>query len=260
MKYIDIHCHLNLNDFDLDLKEVISRARDKNVDMIVVGVDKTSSERAVKIAEENENIWAVVGLHPADNTSEVFDVDFYKKLAAHQKVVGIGETGFDYFHMSISDKARQQEIFEKHISIANEFKKPLMLHLRNGKNGESAYEDALDILKKHAKVHGNVHFFAGNLDEAHGFIKLGFRLSFTGVITFARNYDEVIKNIPLNMIMTETDAPFVAPIPYRGQRNEPAYVIETVNKIAEIRGEPVDKLLNQLYNNAKELFSLDRIK
>ncbi|MDO8430720.1 MAG: TatD family hydrolase [Candidatus Taylorbacteria bacterium] len=256
MKYIDIHCHLNLSQYDLDRDEVISRAREKEVGMIVVGVDKASSEKAVEIAEANENIWAIVGLHPADNSTESFDVDFYKKLAMHPKVVGIGECGFDYYHMSYTDKSRQQEIFEKQITVANEVKKPLMLHLRNGVKGESAYKDALEILKKHAKVPGNVHFFAGNIEEAYEFIKLGFRLSFTGVITFARDYDEVIKNIPLDMIMVETDAPYVAPIPHRGKKNEPAYVIEIANKIAEIRGEASDKVQKKLMENAKALFSL----
>ncbi len=256
MKYIDIHCHLNLPEFDADMAEVISRAQEKEVGMIVVGVDKKSSEKAVEIAENNKNIWAVIGLHPADDPKEVFDFDFYKKLASHPKVVGIGECGFDYYHRPLEDKSRQQDIFEKQIAISNEVKKPLMLHIRNGVNGGNAYADAIEVLKKHTKVHGDVHFFAGSLEEARQFINLGFKLSFTGVITFTRDYDEVIKNIPLNMIMVETDAPFVAPAPYRGKRNESSYVIEIAHKIAEIRGEPVDKVLTHLVDNAKELFKL----
>lgn len=256
MKYIDIHCHLNLPEFDLDMADVISRAQEKEVGMIVVGVDKLSSEKAVKIAEANENIWAVVGLHPADNVTEAFDYDFYKNLAIHPKVVGIGETGLDYFHGKLEDRPRQVEVFEKQIALANEVKKPLMLHIRNGLKEGNAYADAIEILKKHSRVHGNVHFFAGSLQDAHEFIKIGFKLSFTGVLTFARNYDEIIKNIPLNMIMSETDAPFVAPIPYRGQRNEPSYVIEVIHRIAQIRGETVDKVGKQLLENAKEVFKL----
>lgn len=259
MKYIDIHCHLNLPEFDLDMDEAISRAREKEVGMIVVGVDRASSEKAVKIAEANENIWAIVGLHPADNSTEIFDYDFYKKLAVHPKVVGIGETGLDYFHGKEEDRARQVEVFEKQIALASEVKKPLMLHVRNGLKS-NAYLDTIEILKKHhntnGKMHGNVHFFAGNIEEAHEFIKLGFRLSFTGVITFTRDYDEVIKNIPLNMIMAETDSPFVAPVPCRGQRNEPANVIEVIHKIAEIRGETVDNVGKTLLENAKEVFGI----
>ncbi len=257
MKYIDVHCHLNLDEFNLDIREVIERAKAQEVGMIVVGVDKESSAKAVKIAEENDRVWAVIGLHPVDNVTEEFDLEFYKKLASHPKVVAIGECGLDYYHAKIEDKARQQDIFEKQIAIANELKKPLMLHIRNGMTDtHSAYKDAIEILKKHARVHGNVHFFAGNVEEAHEFIKLGFKLSFTGVITFARNYDEVIKNIPLNMIMTETDAPFVAPIPYRGQRNEPIYVIEVAKKIAEIRGESIEVVLPHLVENARVTFGI----
>lgn len=257
MKYIDIHCHLNSDEFDLDMKEVIDRAKENEVGMIVVGVDKKTSEKAIKIAEENENICAVIGLHPVDDVTEEFDFEYYKKLASHPKVVAIGECGLDYYHAKIEDKARQQDIFEKQIAIANELKKPLMLHIRNGVSGtHNAYKDAIEILKKHARVHGDVHFFAGNVEEAHEFIKLGFRLSFTGVITFARNYDEVIKNIPLNMIMVETDAPYVAPIPYRGQRNEPVYVIEVAKKIAEIRGESLEVVLPHLVENAKVTFDI----
>ena len=260
MKYIDVHCHLNLPEFDIDIAEVISRAKEKEVGMIVVGVDRESSQKAIELAQKYENIWAVIGLHPADNAVEVFDFDLYKKMAQHPRVVGIGECGFDYYHIPVTDMDRQRNIFEKHIQIANEVKKPLMLHIRNGKNGENAYGDAIEVLKKYKKdnpeMRGDVHFFAGNLDVAKSFIELGFKLSFTGVITFAHNYDEVIKNIPLNMIMSETDAPFVAPEPYRGGRNEPVYVIEVARKIAEIRGEPVDKVLVTLVENTKELFKI----
>ena len=257
MNYIDIHCHLNFDDFDLDQKEVIKRAQDKGVGMIIVGTNYKTSEKAVKIAEENENIWAIVGLHPVEIPCEAFDFDAYKKLAQHPKVVGIGECGFDYFRQGYENKPLQQEIFEKQIAIANEVKKPLMLHLRNGiEKDQNAYIDALEVLKKHAKVHGDVHFFAGNWEEAKQFLDLGFRLSFTGVITFARNYDEVIKNTPLNMIMSETDSPYVSPIPHRGERNEPSFVIEVANTIATIRGEAPEKVLSHIVDNARKLFNI----
>ena len=247
MKYIDIHCHLNSKHFDLDKNEVITRAREKEVGMIIVGFDYESSEKAVKIAEENENIWASIGLHPDEGKNEKFDFDKYKKLAMNEKVVAIGECGLDYYREGY-DKGLQKEIFIKQIEIANQVNKPLMLHIRN------AYEDALEILNKYSKVKGNVHFFAGNWEIAKKFLGLGFYLSFTGVITFARDYDEVIKNIPLDMIMTETDSPYVTPISYRGQRNEPAYVIEVAETIAKIKNENVDKVLLQLIDNARKLF------
>lgn len=256
MKYIDIHSHLNMPEFEIDLDETIIRAGKKEVGIIVVGVNKSSSEKAVKLARENKNIWACIGLHPADDPNETFEYNFYKNLASDPKVVAIGECGFDYYHRPGFDKDRQKAIFEKHIALANELNKPLMLHIRNGMNGENAYADALDTLSKHAKVHGNVHFFSGNEQQAHSFIKLGFRVSFTGVITFARDYDEVIKKVPLNMIMTETDSPFVTPAPFRGQRNEPSFVVEVANKIADIRGEDREFIRQQLLENAIEVFDL----
>lgn len=261
MKYIDIHCHLNLDDYDLDRDEVIQRAREKHVAMIVVGIDRKTSELAIKLAEENPDIWAVIGMHPADSASEVFDEDVYRKMAQHPRVVAIGEVGLDYNHQGYERKQVQQEIFEKMIALANEVKKPLMLHIRNGLDKEkNAYLDTLEILKKHAKVHGDVHFFAGNWEEAKQFLDLGFRLSFTGVITFTHDYDEVIKNAPLNMIMSETDAPFVAPVPNRGKRNEPVNIIEVAQAIAEIKGEPFEKVQAHLVDNACKLFSIPNLK
>jgi TatD DNase family protein len=257
MKYIDIHCHLNLDQFDLDYKDAISRAQEKEVGMIIVGTNYKTSQKAIKIAEENDNIWAIIGLHPTEIPCEEFDYDSYLNLAKHPKVVGIGEVGFDYFRQGYEMKDKQKEVFEKHVAIANEVKKPLMLHIRSGiDKNHNAYRDSIEVIKKHAKVHGDVHFFAGSIEEAKEFLDLGFRLSFTGVITFARNYDEIIKNTPLNMIMSETDAPFVAPEPYRGQRNEPAYVIEVANKIAEIKGESLEIVLKHLVDNARGLFKI----
>lgn len=257
MKYIDIHCHLNFDDFDLDREETIARAREKGVGMIVVGTNLIESQKAVKIAEENPDIWAIIGLHPTEVQNEKFNYEAYKKLAVHPKTVGIGECGFDYYRTDHGQKSLQQEAFEKHIALANEVKKPLMLHLRNGvEPGQNAYQDALEMIKKHARVHGDVHFFAGTLEEGRQFIDLGFRLSFTGVVTFARNYDEIIKNIPLNMIMTETDSPYVTPAPHRGKRNEPFFVTEVAHKIAEIRGEPVEIVLPHFVDNARKLFGI----
>lgn len=260
MKYIDIHCHLNLDDFNLDLQETIERSRESEVGMIVVGTGPATSKKAIKLAEENEDIWAIVGLHPADVHLEVFDPEEYRKLALHPRVVGIGEVGFDFYRPGQATYEVQKEILLKQIMIANEVKKPIMLHLRNNLDKNDGvgdvYDLALDVLKKHARVPGEVHFFAGTLEQAHQFIDLGFRISFTGVITFVRDYDEIIKNIPLNMIMSETDAPFVTPLPYRGQRNEPSYVVEVAQKIAAIRGESEEKVLPHLVDNARKLFSI----
>jgi len=133
-----------------------------------------------------------------------------------------------------------------------------MLHIRSTQTaGEAhAYADALALVKAHASVKGNVHFFAGTWDDAKQFLELGFTLSFTGVITFARDYDDVVRNAPLDMLLSETDAPYVSPAPYRGKRNEPAYVVEVVRAIARIRGEEEQKVAAQLMENARRMFSL----
>jgi len=260
INYIDIHSHLSFEDYQNDFDAVLDRMKSNNVATICVGSDYESSKDSVKIAEENKNIFACIGLHPGDNKSETFDEKKYEELVKNSKVVAIGECGLDYFRIDgdiETEKTRQKKEFIKQIEFAIKFNKPLMLHIRD------AYEDAYEILKKYdlpaqagGKVKGNMHFFAGSLEWAKKFIDLGFTISFTGVITFARQYDEVIKNIPLDKLHAETDAPFVAPIPYRGKRNEPTYVIEVVKKIAEIRGENLETVRLQLLENARRVFSI----
>jgi TatD DNase family protein len=279
MKYIDVHCHVNLPQYDADRDEVIRRAHEAGVGMIVVGTDAESSEKAVKLAEQHENMWAIVGLHPSDasgvgeSSGETFDFDFYKKLASHPKVVGIGECGLDYFHADPEvDENRlvQVQTFENHIRLAHELNKPLMLHVRNGKSNSAtnkspdAYADVIAILEKSKatgiNVTGDVHFFAGDVATARRFIDLGFYLSFTGVITFPRaeSYHEVIRAMPLDRILSETDAPFVSPVPYRGKRNEPAYVVEVAKAIARIRSSEDESIVMEvLITNAKDLFKID---
>ncbi len=256
LSYFDIHCHINFDVYDMDREEVIARAEEKGVGMIVVGTNKETSRKAIEIAEKYEHIYAIIGLHPIETPCEVFDAEVYKTMAMHPKVVGIGECGLDYFHGHEGDIPLQRKVFEAHIALANEVKKPLMLHIRNGVDNKNAYKDSLEILEKHARVPGDAHFFAGTMDEARSFIEKGFRISFTGVITFTRDYDDVIRTIPLNMIMTETDAPYVAPVPYRGERNESSYVDAVVKTIASVRGEDIEKVQEQILSNVHELFHI----
>lgn len=256
MKYIDIHCHLNFDDYDKDRQEVIDRARERGIGMIVVGTTLETSKKAVQIAESANDIWAIVGLHPIYAPCEEFDEKAFAELAVHPKVVGIGECGFDYFRVSENDNPRQKKAFLAQIDLANKVKKPLMLHLRNSADGKSAYGDALDILKTESKVKGDAHFFAGTVEEANRFYNLGFSTSFTGVVTFTRDYDEVVINAPKDMIMVETDAPYVSPEPYRGTRNEPSYVIKTLESVAKIRKEDPETLSSGILDNARALFNL----
>ncbi|HEY4516048.1 MAG TPA: TatD family hydrolase [Candidatus Paceibacterota bacterium] len=266
LNYIDIHCHLDSPDYGEELPKVLERMREKNIGAITIGTDLESSRRAVHIAEENENIWACIGVHPIPTPSpsqgegwgEV-QLEFEKLIQSasrRTKVVAIGECGLDFFRVAPEnlekEKERQTALFRKQIEFALKYDKPLMLHCRQ------AYDEVLEILEEYrgAKLRGDCHFFAGNVDQAKRFVELGFSCSFTGVITFTHDYDEVIKSLPQDMIMSETDAPFVAPVPYRGKRNEPSYVAEVVKKMAEIRGEELENLAKVLVHNAERLFGL----
>ena len=277
-RYIDIHSHVNFSAFDADREEVLRRALEGDTLVINVGTQIDTSRKAVELANKyDEGIYAIIGLHPIHtgasyhdvkelgeggkeftSRGEIFNKAEYRKLLADPKALGVGECGLDYYRCDNESIARQKEAFIAQIELANEFHKPLMLHIRNNPEDKSknAYFDALELLKKHAQVKGDVHFFAGGLPEAQAFLDFGFTLSFTGVITFTHDYDEVIKNTPLEMIMTETDSPYVAPVPYRGKRNEPVYVREVVKKIAEIKNLPEEKVAQAIISNAKRVFGL----
>jgi TatD DNase family protein len=162
----------------------------------------------------------------------------------------------DYFNSKESDWMKQEEIFIKHIKLANSLNKPLMLHIRNGKENKGAYRRALEILKEYSKVRANFHFFAGNMEDLKMIIDMDYTVSFTGVLTFTRDYDELVKFVPMSHIMSETDAPYVSPIPYRGKRNEPVYVKEIVKAIANIKGESFEKVSSQIIDNARRMFSI----
>ncbi len=286
MKHFDAHMHANFVAFNEDRDAAITRAKDAGVAMNVVGTQLDTSRSAVEIAEKHEHVFATIGLHPIHTSKsyhdekelgpsfakategkegfmsrgEVFDSSVYEKLAASPKVIAIGECGLDYFRLEEHTKKVQEEAFIAQIELANKLQKPLMLHirpaLRSAGEAGNAYDDALAVLKTHAKVKGDVHFFAGDWATARKFLDFGFLLSFTGVITFTHDYDEVIRNTPLDMILSETDAPYVSPVPYRGKRNEPTYVVEVVRRIAEIRGENMEAVALQLHKNAERVFNL----
>jgi TatD DNase family protein len=248
---------------------------------INVGTKESTSELGVDIAEANEGSWAIIGLHPIQTTAanhdeeelgggakpfvargESFNKDFYRALAKSPKVVGIGECGFDYYHTTKDSFAVQEEAFIAQIELANELNLPLMIHTRDPKPGDqsptgnSAYADVHRVLKQYAKVPGNIHFYAGSYEQAAKFFDLGFTVSFTGVITFAKVYEEVVRSVPLELMHAETDAPFVTPVPYRGQRCEPRFVTEVVKKIAEIKNMPLEEVEEQLLKNAEKLYGI----
>jgi TatD DNase family protein len=285
-QFIDVHTHAHFAAFKDDSEEVIERALDADVWMINVGTQRDTSRGAVQSGERyQEGVYAAVGLHPIhteksyhdqkelgshllqvkpvadgggfNSRAEEFDYDYYRKLAVHPKCVAIGECGLDYYRLSEDTKARQFEAFEQQIALAAEVKKPLMIHCRN------AFTDLIDILRSTSNQQpvtsnqrGVVHFFTGSIADARALLDLGFSFSFGGVVTFARDYDQQLRYIPLDRIVSETDAPYVTPVPFRGKRNEPVYVREVVKTIAEIKGEDYAKVRAQLAANAVEIFRL----
>lgn len=285
-KYIDIHAHVNFVLFDEDRKDVLRRAIDNDTWVINIGTQLDTSLSAVRISEEyDEGVYATIGLHPTHTSSsyadqdelgvyskefathgEVFDKEKYRNMFKEGKVLAIGECGLDYFHLKDGDLEKQKEAFIAQIELANELGIPLMLHIRNSDEdlSTSAYQDALGILKKYSKVKGVIHFFAGELKDAIDFINFGFYISFAGVITYPPkkinprniNTEETIKTVPLDMIMADTDSPYVAPVPNRGKINEPINVKDIVAKIAEIKKLPIDEVASRIVENAKNLFGI----
>lgn len=269
LKYFDAHTHTNFIAYKDDRDEVMKRAQTAGVGMNIVGTQIDTSRAAVELAREYDGAWASIGLHPVHTArsyhdtkelgeggeeftsrGEIFDMAAYRELGKDPKVIAVGECGMDYYRVEEKTKEVQSKAFIEQIELANTLQKPLMLHIRN------AYDDALEILKAHATVKGDVHFFAGDWAIAKRFLDFGFTLSFTGVVTFTGDYDEVIRNAPLDMLLSETDAPYITPTPHRGKRNEPAYIPLVVERIAAIRGEEREKVAEQLLENAKRVFGL----
>jgi TatD DNase family protein len=263
--FFDIHSHIHFPEYDADRTQVLARMKEKNVWTITIGSDLVTSRNAVELADKNEGVFASIGIHPVDDSVPgvisavpAFDEKAFAELVSHTKVVAIGECGLDYGRSGVVDdsgRMTQKKNFEMQIDFAVKHNKPLMLHVRN------AHNDVLDILtsKKRGygeRLRGNVHFFSGNVEIEKKYLDLGFSVSFTGVITFVNDYDEAVKCAPLDMIMTETDAPFVAPIPYRGKRNEPAYVEQVVKKMAQIKGISIEEMQKTLVNNAIRIFNI----
>lgn len=263
MRYFDIHSHLNLSPLSERQDEIIKILEEKEISTITVGTDYETSAKAIEITQKSANLFAAVGFHPSDAGSKEFNIEKFRELASKEKIVAIGECGLDYFRIDAGDmvtKDLQKEIFNAQIYLALEKNLPLILHVRPQKGTMDAYEDVLEILERlevqPLVLRGDVHFFVGSPAIAERFLKLGFYLSFTGVLTFARDYDDVVRLTPIDRILSETDAPFVSPTPYRGQICEPWMVEETVKKIAEIKGLDGEEVRLQLLKNTQNLFGI----
>ncbi len=281
MRYVDTHAHLNLAAFKDDVDLVARRCAQAGVTVINIGTKESTSKRAVELAGAYEHCYAIIGLHPIQTVpgthdeaelgggtpfaskGEIFNPTYYRALAAQGKVVGIGECGFDYYHTTADSYAVQEAAFIAQIKLANELKVPLMIHTRGPKPGEtsptgrSVYEDVYQVLKQHATVPFNVHFYAGTYAEAARFFEIGGTVSFTGVITFAPVYAEVVKAIPLELMHGETDCPYVAPVPYRGQRCEPWMVTAVYQMVAKIKGLEEEVVREIFVENARRRYRLE---
>src|SRR5258708_1702808 len=232
MKIFDSHCHPQYPQYE-DREEMLARAKAAGVQMICIGTDLETSRQGVELAQAHDGIWATVGLHPNDNVNEVFNPEDYRKLLKQEKVIALGEIGLDYYRTQGEEaQQKQKDRFIQQLKLAYEENLPVALHCRDGKSGSTgqAYPDMIQILKDNPHHGGVVHSCTASLEEAKQFLDLGFYLGFNGIITFARTYDDVVRATPLDRILLETDAPFLTPEPYRGQRNEPAFAIEFAKK------------------------------
>lgn len=265
IRFFDAHAHIQFPQFDADREEVIARMKKENVAALVVGTDFVTSVAAVALVKKHNHLWASVGLHPTDVMNEIFDEEKFSLLIKQEKVIAVGECGLDYFRVDASDevKEKQKEILGKHIELAIVHDKALMIHCRPSKGTNDSYEDIIKILSEYKKsvgerLRGNIHFFVGTEEIARQFFDLGFSISFTGVITFSGDYDKLVKGARKENILSETDCPFVTPVPYRGKRNEPIHVGLVVERMTELRGG--DQTFGEtLLRNAENMFKIKLI-
>ncbi|MGM0754506.1 MAG: TatD family hydrolase [Bacillota bacterium] len=252
----DTHVHLNAEQFDEDLEEVISRAREAGVEnMVVVGFDRPTINRAMELIEQYEFLYASIGWHPVDAIDmKDEDLAWIEELSSHPKVVAIGEMGLDY-HWDKSPKDVQKEVFRKQIHLAKKVKLPIIIHNRD------ATQDIVDILREEGaeEVGGIMHCFSGSPEIAQECVDMNFYISLGGPVTFknAKKPKEVAKEIPLEKLLIETDCPYLAPHPNRGKRNEPAYVKLVAEQIAELKEVSLKEVENITTENAKKLFNIN---
>lgn len=254
---VDSHCHVSTPRYDEDRAEVLERARAAGlVALIDVGCDLASSEASLALAEaEPELVYATAGLHPHEAKHwDEQTAERLRALAAHPRVLAIGECGLDYFY-DHSPRDVQREVFRRQLDLARELDLPVVLHIRD------AYEEAFQIMDhagagEGATLRGVAHCFTGNARQALGFVERGFGVSFTGVVTFkkAQDVQEAAQAIPLDQLLVETDCPYMSPVPLRGKRCEPSFVVHTARKIAELRGVAEDELFAATARNAARVF------
>jgi TatD DNase family protein len=249
----DTHAHLFYPEIFSDLDSILHRAKDSGIERIIVpAVDLETSKSIISMSEKYDMIYCAVGIHPCDvNKSEIKDIDAIEKLLDHEKVVAIGETGLDYY-WDKSNIERQKTFFRLQIDLAKSYKLPIVIHTRN------SVDDAVDMIKNgHSKdLSGQFHCFSGNELQLNEILSLdNFYLSYCGNITYKNFIEtEVIKKTPLDRMLSETDSPFLPPVPYRGKKNEPGYLVKTLEKIAELKETNIDMILPVISSNVGKVF------
>lgn len=251
----DTHAHYYDEAFNVDRDEVLSALPGAGVELVVCpGCDLPTSRASIALAEQYPHVYAAVGFHPENLEGvSLADLDQVKALAAHPKVKAIGEIGLDYYWVKEeTGRAKQREFFDAQLSLSEELHLPAIVHDRE------AHKDSLDLVKAHPNVRGVFHCYSGGVEDAKTLVILGWMLSFTGVITFknARRALEVLEWLPMEHIMIETDAPYMAPEPYRGKRNDSRYVYRMAETIAQVKGLPVEEVVRITTENGKRLFAL----
>lgn len=253
--FIDTHAHLDDERFAADRAEVIERAKEAGLAYIInVGCSLDSARRTLELTQQYDFIYGTVGIHPHDAQDlDGAGLQELRKLAAEQKIVAIGEIGLDYYYDN-SPRDIQQRVFRRMIDLAKEVELPIVIHDRD------AHEDTFKILREEEayRVGGIFHCYSGSLPMARKAIEMGFYISIAGPITFqsAKKTVEVVQEIPLERLLIETDCPYLAPVPYRGKRNEPAYVVKVAEMIAQIKGEPLEKAARITLENGMRVYGI----
>lgn len=254
----DTHCHLNVDAFEEDVEETIERAKELGVSKFaVVGFDTETIKNSLELSQAHPEIYSIIGWHPTEAGSYSPDIqESLIQLLGQDKVVAMGEMGLDYY-WNTSPKEVQEKVFRQQIQIAKDLKLPISIHMRD------AIEDTYRILKEEdvSSIGGIMHSYSGDVDYMKRFLDLGMHISLSGVVTFKKAVEvhEVAKVVPLDRLLIETDAPYLAPVPYRGKRNEPGYVRYVAERVAELREMDFEELANVTMTNAKRLFRLEDI-
>ncbi|MBK8550947.1 MAG: TatD family hydrolase [Ignavibacteria bacterium] len=249
----DTHAHLYFPECISIIDEILSRARDSGIRRIIVpAVDLETSKVAIELSEKYEMIYCAVGIHPGDvNKAEINVIDELNKLLEREKVVAVGETGLDYY-WDTSNIEKQKSFFKIQIELAKSHKLPVIIHTRN------SVDDAVEMIKENydKDLRGQFHCFSGNKIQLNAILSMdNFYVSYCGNITYKNYADiDVIKKTPQERLLSETDSPFLPPVPYRGKKNEPSYIIHTLDKISEIKGANTDELLKSINKNVESLF------